>query len=74
VETTLKTMKRVKNRFRLFSIILVKLFLVAIESFLEFLNRRGGMGPKNLGGSWFYKGHRDIAEKPHITLKKPLFH
>jgi hypothetical protein len=35
---------------------------------------RGGLGPKTIRGNKFYKGHRDIAEKPHITLKKPQFH
>jgi hypothetical protein len=29
---------------------------------------RGGLGPKTLGGNQFYKGHREITEKPHITF------
>jgi hypothetical protein len=33
-----------------------------------------GLGPKSPRGNWSYKGHRDIADMPHITLKKPLFY
>jgi hypothetical protein len=30
---------------------------------------RGGLGPKSLRGTRFYKGHRDIAKKASIPLK-----
>jgi hypothetical protein len=35
---------------------------------------RDGLGPKTLRSNKFYKGHRDIAENPHITLEWPQFH
>jgi hypothetical protein len=28
------------------------------------------LGPRSLGGNRFYKGHRYIAKKLHITFKK----
>jgi hypothetical protein len=31
---------------------------------------RGGLGPKNLGGNRFYKGHRNIAEIDSHHFKK----
>jgi hypothetical protein len=33
---------------------------------------RGRLGLKNLRGNSFYKGHRDIAKKASIPLKKHL--
>jgi hypothetical protein len=42
------------------------------RNLFEKIYKRGGLGLKSIRG--FIKGHRDIAEKPHITLKKPLLH
>jgi hypothetical protein len=49
-------------------------FCTCFKCILQFVSYigRGRLGPKSFRGNRFYKGHRDIAEKPHITLKKPL--
>jgi hypothetical protein len=50
------------------------LLLPNSKTVANFVLVRGRLGPKSLYGNRFYKGHRDIAKKPHITyhvFKKP---